>query len=1016
MKKFWQRSKSRVRGSQSERSSSGIGPQASTKVNAASRNAPAVPAVPERSANRTSGADSSSRPNSGNRMQPMLVGISRSSGGWSRPGTGGSLQNAVDQAANQVAQTSSSEFYKGHSRTRSPRYVDIFATQNPKSSKTSYNEDVAARNLDVKRAAEGSVQHSYVPSSKYQEEVAARNAHGQTKSLGQVSYENLPPHREAPRSTAMESGYQIPPNKLADEDDIRKLHEAQLASLRQPRPWSGPKSGPRPGSAQRSDVQPAQAVQPRLSSRPLSDAQRPYESMHSADKTVNRRRRSSDPSGSSDRGREAHEQPVQPFSTSGLNTVVATSPLPGYQLSQSELRQRDSDSRAPSQPASLHRPAYTDRSMSNASTASSARKAINLQNRTIMDLTGEEDDTSVNDYVGSNGSNTPAVEGAHVNSFRRMYPDVDRTRSLDQQRNADEGVPQRQTEEATSLPSSVPITGRASPQSHQPISFSTINTVASFSPSRHVNGETPPSNDKMMSSPSKIGVRGQSKLYTLSETEPETDEFATPAEEPIEYLSRFPSLAKGKGKARAISAEEDSVADRLSSSPASVETQRPPVTATSTPQNIQMSPESLQSRDFVEPSRAFGVLTRDFAVTPTKLMPNPRSDQVPNTKAKVQHRVPVPNNEVTRAVGSPIANGTSDMSSSTFDEEGFQRRKDEARAALIKLQQSLNEDFATPPRIPRKPVNSARYRAVSTSPGPSNRSRPMQPATFSPQVYDYQASQPQVNGDIQARGSSYKQQSSAPDGPSGSARPASAASVVTVRPIHQQRSASAQSRDRKREVASALDDMRRIADEMRNPRLAHSLPPAPPAVQKLNNTNINRFSSSTNSTNSSDVVPSPGELSLSNFPAPASVQHSRHPSLVLPIQNPADSTPPDSNRNSAQAPLEQVTETNDENEAPAPGVPYYHGSVTTPPPKTHVSHLQQDAQHEKLPPASTSAPRAVSQSPVLGPRKTLSRRGSTQSAASTHSSSSQHSIPYHLIPERGSSMRDSLVREVDEEI
>ncbi|KAI9873269.1 MAG: hypothetical protein M1823_007961, partial [Watsoniomyces obsoletus] len=44
----------------------------------------------------------------------------------------------------------------------------------------------------------------------------------------------------------------------------------------------------------------------------------------------------------------------------------------------------------------------------------------------------------------------------------------------------------------------------------------------------------------------------------------------------------------------------------------------------------------------------------------------------------------------------------------------------------------------------------------------------------------------------------------------------------------------------------------------------------------------------------------------------------------------------------------------------------------------------------------------------------MSRRGSTQSQASAMTSSSQFSIPFHLIPERGSSMRDSMVREADE--
>ncbi len=1008
MKKLWQRSKGKIRSSHDERSGPSSTSKTRTKISAVPRNVPAVPPVPDRAANRVSGPDATPHPGSSSRMQPTLVGISKSSATSTRPGTAGSLQNAIDQAANKVVQTPSSDFFKGHTRTKSPRSVDIFATQNPRRSKASYNEDVASRNIDVKKVAEDATEHPYIPSSKYQEEVASRNAHGHTTSLGETSYENLPPRPDAPRSNTIGSSYHMPPDQPGDGKDIRRLHQAQLASLRQPRPGSGPKDVPRLGSAQQADAQTAQATKstmPLLLSRPSQDARRNYETMQSANI-------SPIPRESSERGRKARQEPLQPLSTTNLNIIAAISSLPGYQLSQSELLQQDTDSHPPSEPVTSRRPGYTVRSMSNVSTASSTRKSINLQNRTIMDLTGEDYEIFFNGHLESNSNDSPVVGQAHVDSFRRVYAEIVTLGGQGYQRNENATLPSHNTGQATSLPNSIPSTSRTPAKIQQPISFSTINTVASFSPSKHGNGEAHASTEKVMSSPSKVGARGTStKLYTLSETEPETEDFATPLAEPSGFLSRFPSLAKGN--LRGTSFIQDGVATGLPSSPPSVEKPRLSETAESTSQHIQMSPESLQSRDFIEPSRAFGVLARDFAVTPTKPIHISRSDQAPNTKAKVQHRVPLANGEAVRPIENPITKGTDDGSSSTFDEERFRLRKEEARAALIKLQESLNEDFVPPLRTARPPLNSSRNRAVSSSPSASSSGRSTYPATTFSQVEDFQAIQPQIQSEIQPRTSSHKPQISAQDGPSSSTRPESAASTATVRPLRQQRSASAQSGGRNRDLDSALNDMRRLAEEMRNPKLA--FPPLPqPPVQKQNTTNINRFSSSTNSTNSSDVVPSPGELSLSSFPAPASVVHSRHQSLNLPIQNPADTGLPDSNSNSAQAHLEQVAEANDENEAPAPTVPYYYGNVTTPPPKTHVSRLQQESQHQKLPQASTSAPRLVLQSPQPGERKTLSRRGSAQSQAS--STASQFSIPYHLIPERGSSMRDSLVREVDDEL
>ena len=120
------------------------------------------------------------RPGSSSRIQPMLVGISRPSTTNSRPGTAGSMQIALDRAAEAVKQqqirSTSSPF--SQVGLRAGRYIDIFAISGQATKPTgTFNEDVAERNLDSVTLTVEEQHFQYEPTSKYQEEVAARNAH-----------------------------------------------------------------------------------------------------------------------------------------------------------------------------------------------------------------------------------------------------------------------------------------------------------------------------------------------------------------------------------------------------------------------------------------------------------------------------------------------------------------------------------------------------------------------------------------------------------------------------------------------------------------------------------------------------------------------------------------------------------------------------------------------------------------------------------------------------------------------
>lgn len=116
-------------------------------------------------------------PGQSSRIQPLLVGISRPNTTTSRPGTAVSIQTALDRAADSVHYpprgTQSPISQVG---LRSGRYIDIFAISGQSTKPaTTFNEDIAERNLDTIALTIEEQHYTYEPSSKYQEEVAARN-------------------------------------------------------------------------------------------------------------------------------------------------------------------------------------------------------------------------------------------------------------------------------------------------------------------------------------------------------------------------------------------------------------------------------------------------------------------------------------------------------------------------------------------------------------------------------------------------------------------------------------------------------------------------------------------------------------------------------------------------------------------------------------------------------------------------------------------------------------------------
>jgi hypothetical protein len=127
-------------------------------------------------------------------------------------------------------------------------------------------------------------------------------------------------------------------------------------------------------------------------------------------------------------------------------------------------------------------------------------------------------------------------------------------------------------------------------------------------------------------------------------------------------------------------------------------------TTTPTPQgstHIETTPDSLHSIDFVDPSRSFGVKARDFATMPSKLaLASVPEDGEPNNKTKSRRPGADPNDRRTvshDSSRSKFGKSSGLLYKSTFDEGEFAQKQADARAALIRLQQSLNENFLLQP-------------------------------------------------------------------------------------------------------------------------------------------------------------------------------------------------------------------------------------------------------------------------------------------------------------------------------
>ncbi|KIW33972.1 hypothetical protein, variant [Cladophialophora immunda] len=711
-----------------------------------------VTASPRSNHTRTASTDAQYKPSVSNRVQSALAGAAaRPSTSWSRPGTdgSGSLMNAVNLAADAVAkadqdyQYPADRYLKDQVRPKTPRYVDIFSLANSNSpgSRPGYNEDVAERNLDLARVAlEGT--HQYVPLSTFQEEVAARNA-----------YPSLP------GSGSVDSSPSVRQNGFHGSQSTGPRRGISSPVSSQPR--SPQKPGERPFSRH------TQNIHSSIGSHSRQQSDRSWDSQAQLHELPASRHSIEDP-------RQAHalSSPTTTLASSSRDPMLAAShpsgvsgefhpsvfpngALGSYQLSASEVTQVKSN-----EPSQMHRQgavtspdhstdsqgySHSVRSPSNLSNASSVKRTINLPNRTIMDLTGNDSEVFSEGSPPSNYSSSPILEHAKIDTVQKEQgaamsgpstghgmTDNSLTQTtarppigIEQAAAVDAPPSHQQQAEARS---ELPRPQDPPPRSDFAIGFSPITTIVSASPRASVVLEAPSTSDQtvqthinpesvdMQNKQNETMVALQSKqLAQQNERAPDQ-----PSENSVKEAEKQASRSdKGSGNGTIPGDQSGKPVDRVVQEAPAIPSFEPDSDLDPLPSPrgyIHMAPESLNATGLGDPVRPSSVSTREFASTPARSM-----------LTSVPEEVEVKSNGHAKTPGEPVTETwpkssnlyiDTDLSKerlystpgyqSTFDEREYAQKQAEARAALIRLQYSLNENFLTqPPPAPNSP--STRY-------------------------------------------------------------------------------------------------------------------------------------------------------------------------------------------------------------------------------------------------------------------------------------------------------------------
>ena len=587
-------------------------------------------------------------------------------------------------------------------------YLDVLAFKSPSLQlERSYNEDIAERNLDLRQLAHNGSAPMYDPNSKYQEEVAIRNSMDiQRPSARDLNhgFERVNSNIRAPEPSLLPYRHQPSklPNGLAQQEVVSPGYPAphHMYSMNAKHAAPNLPNTVREGVVDISARETPPKVPPkhprRVASqdRPLGSSDIvPTRNNHLEVPALNVHRsrpRSPGVQGQTANGRPGLNPFMREYSGASIATQQSFHSIPDYQLSNTELSQitpyseRDhSQHRSPitngyigaPEPLYGRRPTPL-RVPSHFSSLTALKKAVNLPNRTIMDLTGEDDDI-FSDRDSAEYTETPVLGQAHRNALQSAHASMV---MWGNQYPRSPGIPHPPKPNAHEQPNNglgtydrlndyFPTHDRVTkPQLiSRPSTFSEINTVMSMSPRPSVVADNFPDPTNSTRHDSMTGLA--SDLGVL----PDSTGVSSPDNQQV-----APAGTKR---------EETST------------TQLPPQQVTypqvSHPRSDEMAP--------LGDSPA--VLTRDFAPIPIL---SPARNQNILGRTNTAERVPVkktvgfvgtndqkaevgPNpSRATRAV-PPVQANSSRSRESTFDEEDFLRKQIQARAALQRLQKSLED-------------------------------------------------------------------------------------------------------------------------------------------------------------------------------------------------------------------------------------------------------------------------------------------------------------------------------------
>ena len=265
----------------------------------------------------------------------------------------------------------------------------------------------------------------------------------------------------------------------------------------------------------------------------------------------------------------------------------------------------------------------------------------------------------------------------------------------------------------------------------QPLAFSGVTTVSSVSPaSRPISKFSPAAESSRIAR-----LREPTKQSSTSRRTPSSDTARPRATDEVKDSQHM--------TARSLDSRTKAPTFYVGTTPRTYgqPDSQPSHSAIQTPQVVYTSPESLSSSDFIDPSRAFGVTARDFASTPSRQSitrshasrqrsepyaseanrpPASRQDLVqklsqeqkaaPRRHLGFEHKsndagssitpLPAINSAQISSQFDHVDTPPKELTASSFDEAEFARKQAQARAAILRLQMSLEEQYDVSPGRP----------------------------------------------------------------------------------------------------------------------------------------------------------------------------------------------------------------------------------------------------------------------------------------------------------------------------